>query len=47
MSNGQLGDSIYENIPFKLNVSQGRRKKLLEAIIEVDNEKRIKGQKIL
>jgi hypothetical protein len=32
-----------ENIPFKLNVSQFRRKKLLEAIIEADNDKRTKG----
>lgn len=33
MSNGQLGDDFDQDLSFKLNVSQFRRKKLLESIM--------------
>lgn len=58
MSQGQLGEEIYQNMPFKLNVSQYRRRKILgtvrnnfpnqiDAIMADDKEKKDKGQKIL
>ena len=36
-----------KNVPFTLNVSQYRRKKILDAIMEASKEKKDKGQKIM
>ena len=47
MSTGQLGDEMDPNVPFRLNVSQYRRKRILEAIMSAQKEKKDKGQKIL
>lgn len=56
MSQGQLGDEMDQNMPFKLNVSQFRRRKILgthtsfsslDAITADDKEKKDKGLKIL
>jgi hypothetical protein len=47
MSNGKLGDEMDENIPFRLNVSGFRRKKILDAIMSDEKDKREKGIKIL
>lgn len=35
------------NVPFRLNVSQYRRKRILEAIMAASKEKKDKGTKIL
>jgi len=35
------------NIPFRLNVSQYRRRKVLDAIMSVNKDKKDKGSKIL
>ena len=43
MSNGKLSDEMDENIPFKLNVSQFRRKKILDAIMSEEKDKKEKG----
>lgn len=44
MSEGKLGDDMDHDVPFKLNVSLYRRRKLLDAITETENkEKREKG----
>jgi len=45
--NDKLLDSMDPNLPFLLNVSQFRRKKLLDAIISEDKQKKEDGQKIL
>ncbi len=47
MSTDQLGDEMDKNVPFRLNVSRYRRKKLLDAICETNKDKKDKGQKIL
>jgi len=47
MINGKLMDSMDPNLPFLLNVSQFRRKKILDAITSEDKGKREDGQKIL
>jgi len=47
MINGKLMDSMDPNLPFLLNVSQFRRKKILDAIISDDKQKKEDGQKIL
>jgi hypothetical protein len=47
MSQGQLGDDMDPNIPFRLNVSQYRRRKVLDAIMSVNKDKKDKGSKIL
>jgi len=47
MINGKLMDSMDPNLPFLLNVSQFRRKKILDAIMSEDKTKREDGQKIL
>jgi len=46
MSTGQLGNEMDPNIPFRLNVSQYRRKRILDAIMSTNKEKKEKGQKI-
>lgn len=43
MSTGQLGDEMDPNMPFRLNVSQYRRRKILDAIISANKEKKDKG----
>lgn len=45
MSKGQVSEEMDKSLPFKLNVSRYRRKKLLEAIKEPD--KKEKAVKIL
>ncbi|KRX08978.1 hypothetical protein PPERSA_08181 [Pseudocohnilembus persalinus] len=47
MSTGQLSDDMDKNIPFRLNVSTYRRRKILEAIMQKDTDKGNKGMKIL
>lgn len=38
MSDGDLGDDMDNDVPFKLNVSRFRRRKIMDAITEVDNK---------
>lgn len=47
MSSGNLGDDMDKNLPFRLNVSQYRRRKILDCIMTQDKEKKEKGSKIL
>ena len=47
MSTGQLGEQFDKDMSFKLNVSQFRRKKLLESMMSENKEKKQKGYKIL
>ena len=44
MSDGQFDEGMDVDIPFKLNVSLFRRRKILDAITELENkEKKDKG----
>ena len=43
MSQGQLGDDMDPNIPFRLNVSHYRRRKILDAIMSANKDKKDKG----
>ena len=45
MSTGQLGEEFDKDMSFKLNVSQFRRKKLLESMMSESKEKKEKGYK--
>jgi hypothetical protein len=48
MSDGQLGEDMEKDVPFKLNVSLFRRRKILDAITEIENkEKKDRGHKIM
>lgn len=48
MSDGQLGEDMEKDVPFKLNVSLFRRRKILDAITELENkEKKDRGHKIM
>jgi hypothetical protein len=47
MSTGKLGDEMDANVPFRLNVSQYRRRRILDAIMSIDKTKKDRGQKIL
>lgn len=47
MSTGQLSDDMDKDIPFRLNVSTYRRRKILDAIMSKDSDKGNKGMKIL
>ncbi|EGR31209.1 hypothetical protein IMG5_115710, partial [Ichthyophthirius multifiliis] len=47
MMTGKLEDEMDQNVPFRLNVSQYRRKKILDAIMSSNKDKKDKGQKIL
>lgn len=47
MINGELMEEMETNLPFKLNVSQFRRRKILDAIMSTDNKKKDVGQKIM
>ena len=40
MSTGQLGEEFDKDMSFKLNVSQFRRRKLLEAMMADEKEKK-------
>ena len=47
MVNGDFRNIFDQNLPFKLNVSQYRRKKILDAITSDNLKKKDKGLKIL
>ncbi len=47
LSSGKLGDEYDKDISFKLNVSQFRRRKILESLMGENKQKREKGSKIL
>ena len=47
MSTGKLGDEYDKDMSFKLNVSQFRRKKLLESMMSENKQQEEKGTKIL
>lgn len=47
MINGDLMEEMEKNLPFKLNVSQFRRRKILDAIMNSDARKKDVGQKIM
>lgn len=47
MINGELMEEMEKNLPFKLNVSQFRRRKILDAIMNPDPKKKEVGQKIM
>lgn len=47
MSSGQLGEEFDKDMSFKLNVSQFRRRKLLESMMADTKEKKEKGSRIL
>lgn len=47
MINGELMEEMEKNLPFKLNVSQFRRRKILDAIMHPDPKKKEVGQKIM
>ncbi|KAL4502192.1 hypothetical protein ABPG72_000427 [Tetrahymena utriculariae] len=47
MSTGQFDNQMDKIVPFRLNVSMYRRRKILDAIMSSNKEKKDKGQKIL
>ena len=47
MSSGQLGTEFDKDMSFRLNVSQFRRRKLLESMMAENKETKEKGSKIL
>jgi hypothetical protein len=47
MSSGNLGEDMDKSLPFRLNVSQYRRRKILESIMADDKNKKEKGNRIL
>lgn len=47
MINGELMEEMEKNLPFKLNVSQFRRRKILDAIMQTDTKKKEMGSKIM
>ena len=47
MLNGNLMEDMDPNVPFRLNVSQFRRKRILDAIWALNAEKKENGSKIL
>lgn len=47
MINNELTENMENDLPFKLNVSQFRRKKILDAIMSQKQDKKEQGQKIL
>lgn len=47
MSSGNLGEDMDKTLPFRLNVSQYRRRKILESIMAEDKNKKEKGNRIL
>lgn len=47
MSSGQLGEQYNKDISFKLNVSQYRRKKILESMLGGSKESKEKGTRIM
>jgi hypothetical protein len=47
MISGELGREFDKNLTFKMNVSQFRRRQLMEAMMSENKEKKEKGTKIL
>ncbi len=47
MISGELGKEFDKNLTFKMNVSQFRRKQLLQAMMSENKQKKQKGTKIL
>ena len=47
MSAGKLGEDYDTDLSFKMNVSQFRRKKLLDSIMSKDQDKKQRGNCIL
>lgn len=47
MISGELGKQFDKSLTFKMNVSQFRRRQLLESMMSEDKEKKEKGTKIL
>lgn len=47
MISGELGKEFDKNLTFKMNVSQFRRRQLLESMMSDNKEKKEKGTKIL
>ena len=47
MVSGQLGEDYDQDLSFRMNVSQFRRKKLLDSIMNNDLDKKLQGERIL
>ena len=47
MISGELGREFDKNLTFKMNVSQFRRRQLMEAMMSENKEKKEKGTKIM
>eukprot|EP00828_Plagiopyla_frontata_P027501 TRINITY_DN35711_c0_g1_i1.p3 TRINITY_DN35711_c0_g1~~TRINITY_DN35711_c0_g1_i1.p3 ORF type:complete len:112 (-),score=34.24 TRINITY_DN35711_c0_g1_i1:190-525(-) len=48
MTRGKLaGDQIDQNLPFKLIISTARRKKILDAIMSTNIQKKSEGEKVM
>lgn len=47
MISGELGKEFDKNLTFKMNVSQFRRRQLLQSMMSENKEKKDKGTKIL
>lgn len=47
MVSGQLGEDYDQDLSFRMNVSQFRRKKLLDSIMNNDLNKKLQGERIL
>lgn len=47
MISGELGKEFDKNLTFKMNVSQFRRRQLMEAMMSENKEKKEKGNKIM
>ena len=47
MVSGQLGEDYDQDLSFRMNVSQFRRRKLLDSIMNDDQDKKKVGVKIL